>query len=67
MIDNPNFLATFPNTEYGIVSTVTKVSKGYAVTLIDSESEMIVGCKVFPLDRLTEAINYAEKVANVIP
>lgn len=42
---------------YGIVVTVTKVSKGFAVTLIDTDAEDIVGTRIYP-DKL-RAIAYA--------
>ena len=61
----PEQLATFPNPELGIVPTVTKVSKGYAVTLIDADAEMIVGVRIFPFDRLPDAINHAKNLSNV--
>lgn len=42
---------------YGLAVTVTQVSKGFAVTLIDTDAEEIVGTKVYP-DKL-QAIAYA--------
>lgn len=62
---NPDRIATFSNPEFGIVSTVTKVSKGYAVTLIDADAESIVGCRIFPLDRLSDAVNHAHKLSGL--
>jgi hypothetical protein len=41
----------------GLAVTVTKVSKGFAVTLIDTDAEEIVGAKIYP-DKL-RAIAYA--------
>lgn len=61
----PEQIAAFPNPEFGIVSTVTKVSRGYAVTLIDTDAEFIVGCRIFPLDRLPDAVNHAHKLSGL--
>ena len=43
-----NQVATFINVLDGIASLVTKVSKGYAVTLIDTDAEQIVATKIYP-------------------
>jgi hypothetical protein len=40
---NANQIAAFPNAEYGVTSLVTKISKGYAVTLFDDDAELAVG------------------------
>lgn len=60
-----NQIATFPNAEYGIASIVTKVAKGYAVTLLDTDAEMIVGTYIYPAAMLAQAINKAKALANV--
>lgn len=63
---NPNQIATFNNGEYGVASLVTKISKGYAVTLWDTDAEMPVdGAKIFPFSMLPQAINFAKQIANV--
>jgi len=59
----PEQIATFPNAEYGIASLVTKVSKGYAVTLLDTDAEQVVATKIYPFTMLAQAINYAKKLA----
>ena len=56
--------ATFVNVLDGIASLVTKVSKGYAVTLIDTDAEQIVGTKIYPLTMFDQAVAYAKKLAN---
>jgi hypothetical protein len=60
-----NQIATFANPELGIVSLVTTVQKGFAVTLLDTDAEMIVATKIFPLAMLVQAVNYAKAIANV--
>lgn len=51
---------TFINTNDGICATVTKVSKGFAVSLldIDAENGLIEG-RVYPDDSLEDAVEYA--------
>jgi hypothetical protein len=51
---------TFTNTEFNIAATVTQVSKGFAVTLIDCDSEEIVGARIYPKDRYNDAVAYAK-------
>ena len=59
-------MATFINSFYGIASLVTKISKGYAVTLVDTDAEMIVSpVRIFPFAMLDQAIAYAKEVANI--
>lgn len=60
-----NQIATFANPELGIASLVTTTKKGFAVTLLDTDAELIVATKIFPLAMLSAAINYAQKIANV--
>lgn len=62
---NPQQIATFPNAEYGIAATVTKITRGYAVTLIDTDAEQIVGTYIYPAAMLAQAINKAKALANV--
>ena len=50
-------ILTLSDTVYGIAVTVTKVSKGFAVTVIDTDAGEIVGAKVYA-DKL-RAIAYA--------
>jgi hypothetical protein len=38
---------TYINAEDGICATVTEVTKGFAVTLIDADSESIVATRVY--------------------
>jgi hypothetical protein len=59
-----NQVATFVNVLDGIASLVTKVSKGYAVTLIDTDAEQIVGTKIYPPAMFDQAVAYAKKLAN---
>jgi len=44
---------------------VTQVKKGYAVTLLDTDAEMVVATRIYPVAMLAQAINYAKKIANV--
>jgi hypothetical protein len=57
---------TFINAVLGICATVTKVSKGYAVTLLDTEADdAIVGTRIYPTHMLPEALECAKLWANV--
>lgn len=60
-----NQVATFVNPDLGIASTVTAIKKGFAVTLLDTDAELIVATKIFPLAMLVQAVNYAKAIANV--
>ena len=60
-----NQVATFANIEYGIASLVTKISKGYAVTLLDTDAEMVVATKIYPANMLPQAITFAESFTGV--
>lgn len=60
-----NQVATFVNPDLGIASTVTTVKKGFAVTLLDTDAEMIVGTYIYPAAMLAQAINKAKALANV--
>jgi hypothetical protein len=60
-----NQLATFSNPDLGIASLVTQTKKGYAVTLLDTDAEMIVGTYIYPAAMLAQAINKAQQLANV--
>mgnify|MGYP003658451363 CR=1 FL=1 len=60
-----NQIATFANPELGIASLVTTTQKGFAVTLLDTDAELIVATKIFPLAMLVQAVNYAKAIANV--
>jgi ATP phosphoribosyltransferase len=60
-----NQIETFINLDFGIASLVTQVKKGYAVTLLDTDAEMIVATRIYPVAMLAQAINYAKKIANV--
>ena len=60
-----NQVATFTNPELGIASTVTTTQKGFAVTLLDTDAEAIVGVYIYPTAMLAQAINKAKELANV--
>lgn len=61
-----NQVATYLNEEYGIAALVTKVSRGYAVTLLDTDAEEIVPMvRIFPFNMLAQAIVYAKQIANL--
>ena len=60
-----NQIATFTNPDFGIASLVTQVKKGYAVTLLDTDAEMVVATRIYPVAMLAQAINYAKKIAHV--
>jgi hypothetical protein len=63
---NANQIAIFPNAEYGVTSLVTKISKGYAVTLFDDDAELTVGhVTIYPFNMMAEAIQYAQEIAGV--
>ena len=58
-------VATFVNVLDGIASLVTKVSKGYAVTLIDTDAEQVVTTRIYPPTMFDQAVVYAKKLANI--
>jgi hypothetical protein len=59
-------IATYLNEEYGIAALVTEISRGYAVTLLDTDAEQIVSTvRIFPFDMLAQAIVYAKQIANL--
>jgi hypothetical protein len=60
-----NQMATFINVLDGVASLVTKTQKGYTVTLLDTDAEMIVGSRTYPATLLEDAIAYAKKIANI--
>jgi hypothetical protein len=60
-----NQLATFSNPDLGIASLVTQTQKSYAVTLLDTDAEMIVGTYIYPVAMLAQAVNKAKQLANV--
>jgi hypothetical protein len=59
-----NQVATFVNVLDGIASLVTKVQKGYAVTLIDTDAEQVVTTRIYPPTMFDQAVAYAKKLAN---
>jgi hypothetical protein len=65
-ITNPNQIATFINADLGIAALVTKVAKGFAVTLWDTDAQLPVGnVRIYGSAMLVPAINYAKELANV--
>ena len=61
-----NQIASFNNAKYGITSLVTKISKGYAVTLVDDDAgQVLPNVTIYPFAMLAQAINYAKKIAGV--
>jgi hypothetical protein len=58
--------ATFINNEFNTAAIVTEISKGFAVSLIDCDSEEIVGTRIFPKDREADAIAYAKLLVKVV-
>lgn len=60
-----NQVATFPNPELGVASIVTTTKNGFAVTLLDTDAEQIVGTYIYPVAMLAQAINKAKQLANV--
>ena len=48
------------NTEYGLAVTVTRISKGYAVTFIDHDSGNLIETRIYQDE--AAAIAYAEKL-----
>lgn len=49
---------TLIDPKFGLAAIVTKVSKGWAVTFIDTDSENIIDARVFPDE--SRAIAYAK-------
>jgi hypothetical protein len=65
-VSSPNQIATFPNAEYGVASLVTKISKGYAVTLLDTDAnEVLPNVTIYPFSMLPQALAYAKNIAGV--
>ena len=64
-ISNTIQVATFINVFYGIASLVTETKKGYAVTLMDTDAEMVVATRIYPTTMLDQAIAYAKQIANI--
>lgn len=60
-----NQVATFSNPQLGIASIVTATKRGFAVTLIDTDAEQIVGTYIYPVAMLAQAVNKAKQLANV--
>jgi hypothetical protein len=60
-----NQVATFINPDLGIASTVTATQRGFAVTLLDTDAEQIVGVYIYPAAMLAQAVNKAKQLANV--
>jgi hypothetical protein len=58
--------ATFTNTEYNVAAIVTEISKGFAVSLLDCDSEEIVSTRIFPKDRYDDALAYAKFLVQVV-
>lgn len=58
-------VATFANPELGIASAVIATKRGFAVTLLDTDAEQIVGTYIYPAAMLAQAINKAKQLANV--
>lgn len=56
-MENTSQVLTLTDIDYGLAVTVTKVSKGYAVTFIDTEAEAVIASRVFS-DKL-RALSYA--------
>ena len=55
--------ATFPNLADNMAATVTPVERGYAVTLIDCDSQNIVATRIYPKDKGPQAVAYARELA----
>ena len=55
--------ATFSNLTDNMLTTITPVYPGYAVTLIDCDSQNIVATRVYPKDKGPQAIAYARELA----
>ena len=65
-ITNPDQIATFINADLGIAALVTRVTKGFAVTLWDTDAQLPVGgSRIYGSAMLVPAINYAKELANV--
>jgi hypothetical protein len=61
-----NQIVTFNNAELGIMALVTKITKGYAVTLWDTDAEQPVGnVRIYGSAMLSVAIDHAKALANI--
>lgn len=57
---------TFTNTDANVLSLVTQIKDGFAVTLIDVDSESIVMTRIYPYHLGKEAVAYAKFLARAI-
>ena len=57
---------TFFNAEDNMLSLVTCIKGGFAVTLIDVDSENIVVTRIYPYNLGAEAVAYAKFLAQAI-
>jgi len=58
-------VATFVNPKLGISVLVTKISKGYAVTFLDTDAEKIIAKTIYPPTMFKEAMSSAKAWANI--
>ena len=63
-MNQANQIATFINPDFGIAATVTETKRGYAVTFLDTDAEQIISTRIYPTDKLNNAIAYARGLTN---
>ena len=47
------------NDDLGVAATITPTKQGYAVTLIDTDAQEIVGARIYPYGQQIDAHEYA--------
>lgn len=58
--------STYINRSTNMVATVTEVKRGFAVTLIDEDSEQIVATRVYNPDSERQANEYAKFLVQAV-
>ena len=53
---------TYINQDLGVAATITHTKQGYAVTLIDTDAQQIVGARIYPHGKQTDAQEYAQSL-----
>ena len=57
---------TYINQDLGVAATITHTKQGYAVTLIDTDAQQIVGARIYPYGKQTDAQQYAQSIVRDI-
>ena len=55
---------TATNKKDGLEATVIEHAKGFIVNFRDTDADELIGSKIFPKDKLKDAISYAKSVVS---